>query len=134
MLVCLLASALWLNNASHVFAFKRRHKTYKYVINWFMVHVELNVTFIYTSIQAHSAPLSSSVPLSFVLFCPLSISLCPCEQLGHCALWCLPAQVPVTPALPRFSQSHWSWLPWPPLWRHVPTAGPLPSHCLVLSI
>lgn len=36
------------------------------------------------------------------MFCPLSISACPFEQLGYCIPWCVPAQVLVTPALPRF--------------------------------
>lgn len=38
--------------------------------------------------------------LSCLLFCPLSVS--DSQQLGHRTLWCVPAQVPVIPALLRF--------------------------------
>lgn len=93
------------------------------LIIWLMRRLGLNIT-IYNK---PSCFLSSSVILfhhSFVFFHSLALSDCACETLGHGNLWSLPAQVPVTPALPQFSQSHWSWLPWPPLWWHVSTAGP----------
>lgn len=52
--------------------------------------------------KSSSYSLFSSFTLSFVLFCPLSISVFHSEQLVRCTLWCVPAQVPVIPALPRF--------------------------------
>jgi len=70
--------------------------------------VQQNLT---THLQVHNPnPHRPLLPSSLSQSAPRSSSVGPCEQLGHRTLWCLPAQVPVTPALPRFPQSHWSWL------------------------
>lgn len=40
--------------------------------------------------------------VDFDLFHVVCIAVCHCELLGHRTLWCVPAQVPVIPALPWF--------------------------------
>lgn len=62
-----------------------------------------------------------------------------CPFLTRSSLAIVPSGVsrlrcPSSPLCYGSLQSHWSWLRWPLLWWHVPTAGLLPTSCLVLSI
>lgn len=84
----------WLENAFPVLSsFKRRAKS---LVIWLK------------GVRVRHPNLLFPCPLSPPALCPaLSV---PVSSLARRTLWCLPAQVPVTPASPRSPQSHWSWL------------------------